>query len=185
MTDTKCIFNYVCGSTGSGKTTYIIKYIKAHQKKYSNIVVLKTTNDFKEYKMKKMKKVSITTYSNELLYSLLKYMMLMKPSVREKRKLLIVLDDCIDFVNNKLIRILVFLRRHINVSVIVVSQGFKLLNSNTRNNISKCIFLRNTSENFYEFFRKNVSDDPRLIDYLKYAEYPRIEKDDRGYIRVL
>jgi len=63
----------------------------------------------------------------------------------ERQKILIVLDDCIEFVNNKkssAINKLFFKGRHFSISVVVITQKYKAVNPLLRQNALLHIFFR-------------------------------------------
>lgn len=163
---------YITGNRGSGKTTLCKKLITEMNSKYNEILIFKGTHDLEEYDEILDEHTHIYFYDPDLIRHAI--------DCQKKREssLLLVLDDCIYILqkdDKALYEEVFFNGRHFKTSLIMLSQGFKKINNDMRNNINFYFFLKMIDENFFKWFNTMVNTDgnkTRIIEFMKSCEHP-------------
>lgn len=164
----------LCGSTRSGKTTFVNYLYKKHFSKYISLLM---SNSLQSDAYKMLKKECLTSdfYHPEILKELYK----INHETNNHYKFLAIIDDIPDKREDPEIKRLLTIYRNSRISCIICGQGLTMMNKLARSNIN-LVFLgrmnssqeveRNVKEYLTGYFPAKMNMAEKILLYKKLTE---------------
>jgi len=177
-------FMALCGAAGSGKTSLemsMLTHDEMYHKVFSHIFVVMPPNSRASLKGDPFKDHPKEKLFDELTYEVLEFVLAFcEVASRENQHSVLILDDCAAELKNsniqKILKQLIFNRRHLKLSIHIMTQSYNAMPLSIRKNISHCVCFkpRNRKELealFSELVFLDKKDQLKLFQHIFDVQY--------------
>lgn len=177
--------SFIVGSTRSGKSTFLNKYVPEMKRHYD--IILLFSNSVHSSTYNPIKKLSNVIYRDHFIPELIQDFYKIQKKTNNFFSILVILDDEITSKNISELVKLFCIYRNSGFSTIFAGQEFKFLNKAARNNINYLILMKQNNllnyEEIYKAFFKGVLErhlglDERAKKYINTAKCVDWLKDE-------